>query len=207
MIHGATTRRASAQRSSTEATTSATSQSQAGTRAKRLGCGGGASWGRPSWTKPSSSRRTPSSCAKGVPGSIPTSAAASAISRTTASATTGPPAASSKAATYEAATPCTSCSRRTCAPAASLIAWRVASLEASNSSEAASAGTSSSSTGTFIAASSGSSANQPTSLTRSGFPSASARIALPDVSPIVGERNETQTSQAAITDHRRSSST
>ena len=55
--------------------------------------------------------------------------------------------------------------------------------------------------------SSGSSENQPTSLTTSGLPSESARIALPDVSPIVGARRLTQTSQAAISAQRRSSST
>ena len=45
--------------------------------------------------------------------------------------------------------------------------------------------------GTLSATSSGSSANQPTSLTTSGLPSESARIALPEVSPIVGERRLT----------------
>src|SRR2546428_12085670 len=207
MIQGATTRRASAQRSSAEPITIATSQSQGGTRVSALGSGGGAGSGRPSWTKPSSSRRTPSSCAKGAQGSIPPWAAASAISRTTVSATRGPPAASSSATTYDSATAGTPFSRRICERAASLISHRVASLDASNSSEAASAGTPSSSTGTFRAASSGSSANQPTSLTTSGLASASARIALPDVSPIVGERNDTHASHAAINDQKRSSST
>ena len=57
------------------------------------------------------------------------------------------------------------------------------------------------------ATSSGSSANQPTSLTTTGLPSESWRMTLPDVSPIVGERRLTQTSQAAISDQSRSSST
>jgi hypothetical protein len=64
-----------------------------------------------------------------------------------------------------------------------------------------------SSTGTLITASSGSSANQPTSLTTSGLPSDSVRIALPEVSPIVGERRETIASQAAISDQSSSSGT
>ena len=64
-----------------------------------------------------------------------------------------------------------------------------------------------SSTGTFSTASPGSSANQPMSLTTSGLPSESARIALPEVSPIVGERRETIASQAAISDQSSSSGT
>ena len=48
-------------------------------------------------------------------------------------------------------------------------------------------------TGTLIATSSGSSANQPRSLTTSGLPSESVRIALPEVSPIVGARSEHDT--------------
>ena len=62
-------------------------------------------------------------------------------------------------------------------------------------------------TGILIATSSGSSENQPTSLTTSGFPSESARIAAPDVSPIVGARRSTIASHAAINAHSRSSST
>ena len=89
---------------------------------------------------------------------------------------------------------------RPCAPAIS--------GSASRSSAAASAATSSSPpTGTFSATSSGSSANQPTSLTTSGFPSESVRIALPDVSPIVGARSSTHASHAAISDQSRRSST
>ena len=64
-----------------------------------------------------------------------------------------------------------------------------------------------SSTGTLSATSSGSSENQPTSLTTSGLPSDSARIAVPDVSPIVGERRLTWTSHAFISAHSRASST
>ena len=74
-------------------------------------------------------------------------------------------------------------------------------------SAATSIGTSCSSTGTRIATSSGSSENQPTSETTSGLPSVSARIAEPDVSPIVGERRETSASQAAISDQSGSSVT
>ena len=40
-----------------------------------------------------------------------------------------------------------------------------------------------------------------------GLPSESARITEPDVSPIVGERRLTSTSQAAISDSNRSSLT
>ena len=43
--------------------------------------------------------------------------------------------------------------------------------------------------------------------TISGLPSVSALIAVPEVSPIVGARSETTASQAAISDHRRSSPT
>ncbi len=75
---------------------------------------------------------------------------------------------------------------------------------ASRSSAAVSAAISSSPpAGTFSATSSGSSANQPTSLTTTGFPSESVRIALPDVSPIVGARSSTHASQAAISDQSR----
>ena len=63
------------------------------------------------------------------------------------------------------------------------------------------------STGIRVATSSGSSANQPASETTSGLPRDSARIAEPEVSPIVGERRETMTSQAAISDQSRSSLT
>ena len=79
---------------------------------------------------------------------------------------------------------------------------------ASRSSAAVSAAISSSPpAGTFSATSSGSSANQPTSLTTTGFPSESVRIALPDVSPIVGARSSTHASHAAISDQSRCSST
>ena len=87
------------------------------------------------------------------------------------------------------------------------MAARASSSVASRSSAAASASTSCSSTGTRIATWSGSSANQPTSETTSGLPSVSARMADPDVSPIVGERSETIVSQAAISDQSRSSGT
>ena len=60
---------------------------------------------------------------------------------------------------------------------------------------------------TFNATSSGNSANQPTSLTTSGLPSASVRIALPEVSPIVGARSWTTASHAAMSAQSRSSST
>ena len=124
-------------------------------------------------------------------GSSPTSAAASATSRRTFSSTVARPAASSSAAAYCAATRSTSCSLSTSARAASPI--RAATPgSASRASAAASAPTSSSPPGgTFSATSSGSSANQPTSETTSGLPSESARIALPEVSPIVGARSST----------------
>ena len=82
-----------------------------------------------------------------------------------------------------------------------------AGVAASSSSAAYSVSVSAASTGTFRATSSDSSANQPTSLTTTGFPSESCRITLPDVSPIVGERRLTHTSQAAISDQSLSSST
>jgi hypothetical protein len=87
-----------------------------------------------------------------------------------------------------------------------MASW-VGSLEASNSSAVASEATSSSSTETLNATSSGNSENQPRSLTTSGRPSESARIALPDVSPIVGARSEMQASHAAINDQSCASST
>ena len=207
MIHGATTRLASHQRTVIDTSTRSESQPQAGTLVNGPPVSGRAGPGRPFCAKPSSSSRIPSSCANGVPGSTPTSAAASATSLATASATTGPPAASSSAAAYCSATRPTSCSRSTYVRAASLIARCVASLAARSSSEVANAGISSSSTGTLRATSSGNSENQPRSLTTSGHPSESARIALPDVSPIVGARSETHASQAAISVHKRCSST
>ncbi len=70
--------------------------------------------------------------------------------------------------------------------AARPISSRASARVTSSSSAAASVSTSPSSTGIFSAAASGSSENQPTSLTTSGLPSESARIAIPDVSPIVG---------------------
>ena len=57
--------------------------------------------------------------------------------------------------------------------------------------------------GTLSATSSGSSENQPTSLTTSGLPSDSALTTLPDVSPIVGWRRFTRTSLPAMSDQRR----
>ena len=70
-----------------------------------------------------------------------------------------------------------------------------------------SSSTSRSPTGTWRATPPGSSENQPASVTTSGLPSVSARIAVPEVSPMVGERRPTWTSQAAISDHSRRSST
>ena len=78
---------------------------------------------------------------------------------------------------------------------------------ASSSSAAPRVSASCASTGTLSATSSGSSANQPVSLTTSGFPSTSARIAEPEVSPIVGARSETQKSHAPMSAQRRRSST
>src|SRR6266545_2797733 len=71
----------------------------------------------------------------------------------------------------------------------------------------ASRSTSASSGATLSATSSGSSANQPTSLTSRGLPRVSARIVLPDVSPIVGERSETTASTPASSAQKRASST
>ena len=87
------------------------------------------------------------------------------------------------------------------------MASRARASEATSSSAAASVSTSRASTGTRIATCPGSSENQPTSETTSGLPSESALIADPEVSPIVGERRETIASQAAISDHSRSSPT
>ena len=62
-------------------------------------------------------------------------------------------------------------------------------------------------TGIFATASSGSSENQPMSLTTSGLPRTNERIAVPEVSPIVGQRRLTEMSAALISDQRRGSST
>lgn len=67
--------------------------------------------------------------------------------------------------------------------------------------------TSPSPTATLSATASGSSANQPVAETTSGLPRVSARIAVPDVSPIVGERRLTWTSHAAMSSQSRRSST
>ncbi len=79
--------------------------------------------------------------------------------------------------------------------------------ESSSSSAASIVSTSCASTGTLIATSPGSSENQPTSLTTSGFPSERERMTLPDVSPMVGWRRLTHTSTPAMSAHRRASST
>ena len=97
--------------------------------------------------------------------------------------------------------------RRRASRAAAPIAARASGRVARSCSAAASSPTSRSPTATLSATSSGSSANQPASLTTSGLPSDIARIAVPDVSPIVGERRLTWTSQAAISAQRRRSST
>ena len=104
---------------------------------------------------------------------------------------------SSSAATYRSATRSRPCSRRTYSAAAAPSRRRRSSSSASSSSVAARVATSYSSTGTLATTESGSSENQPASLTTSGLPSESARIAIPEVSPIVGQRRLTQTSESA----------
>ena len=100
------------------------------------------------------------------------------------------------------------CGRRPCSSRASSSAARLISgLEAARLIAATSDGTSPSPAGTLIATSSGSSRKAPMSVTTSGLPSESARTAVAEVSPIVGERSETTTSQAAISDHSSSSGT
>ena len=120
---------------------------------------------------------------------------------------TRPPARVSNAAAWRSATAASACSPTASCRAAAAIASRTSGRSARSRSAASSSSASSSPTETRSATVSGSSENQPTSETTSGLPRASARMAVPEVSPIVGERRLTWTSQAAISSHRRRSST
>ena len=202
MIHGDTTRSASASWIATAIAYRPPSQAHIGPARRSRGPVAATA------TEPSrgtNDART-SSSASGS-SSTPTSAATAAISRRTRSRTALLPAASSSTAAYCSATRPTSCSRSASARAAAPMAAVVAGSEIRRSAAVSACTSSSPPTGIFSATVAGSSANHPTSLTTSGFPSDSVRIAAPEVSPIVGARNSTIASHAAMSDHSRSSST
>ena len=186
-------------RPSTETTTIPVSQAASGIRAARSP--------RALPTELDSKSRRAISDASGLPGATPMDAAASLTSRSTAASTAPPPATRSNAAAWSSATRSRSCVVRASSRAAPPIAIRTSGRSARSPRAAARSAASASPTVTFSATSPGSSENHPTSETTSGLPRTSARIAVPDVSPIVGERRLVWTSQAAIRLHNRPSST
>ena len=204
MIHGATTGGAKhvAGRRSRRATIAA-SHAQAGTARTSASAPAQPRDGPNGQGRPRAERRAD---ALARPSS-PTSAARRATSREHGVAHRAPPAASSSAAAYRSATPLEPVLARGERRAASpIVAARRSS--ASSSSDAASVSTSRSSAGTFSADAVGKLREPADVRDDERLGRARARGSRsPDVSPIVGARRLTATSQAAISDQRRASST